>query len=110
MDALILVLIFGGGLVAGVINTMAGGGSLITLPLLIFAGLPPTVANGTNRVAIVLQNVGALSAFRKQGFTVGGDAATPLKNEYGARLLTPSGDRVPIHPMGRGTISPDISL
>ena len=42
--------------------------------------------------------------------TVGGEAATPLKNEYGARLFTPAGERVPIHPIGRGTINPDISL
>ena len=71
MEPLILVLIFGGGFVAGIINTLAGGGSLITLPLLILAGLPANVANGTNRVAIVLQNVGALSGFRSQGLTLG---------------------------------------
>ena len=74
MSVLVLILIFVGGSIAGVINTMAGGGSLITLPLLIFAGLPPTVANGTNRVAIVLQNVGALAGFRKNGLKVGREA------------------------------------
>ncbi len=74
MSVLVLILIFLGGSIAGVINTMAGGGSLITLPLLIFAGLPPTVANGTNRVAIVLQNVGALAGFRKNGLKVGREA------------------------------------
>ena len=46
------------------------GGSLITLPLLIFAGLPATVANGTNRVAITLQNIAAVAAFRKEGIPV----------------------------------------
>ncbi len=35
------------GFVAGVINIMAGGGSLLTLPMLIFLGLPPAIANGT---------------------------------------------------------------
>jgi len=42
--------IFTVSVVAGVINTLAGGGSLITLPVLIFLRLPATVANGTNRL------------------------------------------------------------
>lgn len=52
---------------AGYINTLAGSGSLLTLPLLIFLGLPAPVANGTNRVAILLQNVVAVSRFRRRG-------------------------------------------
>lgn len=55
--------LFAAGLVAGALNVVAGGGSFLTLPLLIFAGLPPTVANGTNRVAILVQNVGAVWGF-----------------------------------------------
>lgn len=55
------------GLVAGILNVLAGGGSLLTLPMLIFLGLPPAVANGTNRVALVMQNISAVSGFRKQG-------------------------------------------
>jgi uncharacterized membrane protein YfcA len=54
------------GFAAGFINTLAGSGSLITLPLLIFLGLPATVANGTNRVAILMQNVVGVSSFRQQ--------------------------------------------
>jgi len=53
------------GFVAGAINTLAGGGSFLTLPALIFLGLPPTLANGTNRVAIVLQNAGASWGFHR---------------------------------------------
>lgn len=53
------------GFVAGAINTLAGGGSFLTLPVLIFLGLPPTLANGTNRVAIVLQNVGSIWGFQR---------------------------------------------
>jgi len=53
------------GFVAGFINTLAGSGSLVSLPLLIFAGLPANVANGTNRVAILLQNVVAVDGFRR---------------------------------------------
>ena len=45
------------GFLAGVVNTLAGGGSLFTLPVLIFLGLPPQVANGTNRIAIVVQSL-----------------------------------------------------
>jgi uncharacterized membrane protein YfcA len=44
-----------GGFVCGVMNALAGGGSFVTLPLLLFIGLPPQVANATNRVAIVCQ-------------------------------------------------------
>ena len=60
-------LIIGAGLVAGFINTLAGSGSLLTLPLLIFIGLPPNVANGTNRIAIMLQSLVGSVGFRKQG-------------------------------------------
>ena len=53
------------GLAAGTLNVIAAGGSLLTLPVLIFLGLPPTVANGTNRVAILVQNVGAVWSFHR---------------------------------------------
>ena len=49
-----------------VITVLAGGGSLLTLPLLIFFGLPATVANGTNRVGILFQSVTAIGGFRRQ--------------------------------------------
>lgn len=62
----IIVLIIGVGFLAGFINTMAGSGSLITLPLLIFIGLPANVANGTNRIAIFLQNVVGVGSFYQQ--------------------------------------------
>jgi uncharacterized membrane protein YfcA len=59
--------VFAAGLGSGFLNVMAGGGSLLTLPLLIFLGLPVAVANGTNRVAILVQNAAAVAAFRRQG-------------------------------------------
>jgi len=62
-DPVTAAALFAVGLVAGVINAVAGGGSFLTLPALIFLGLPPTLANGTNRVGILLQNVAALVAF-----------------------------------------------
>lgn len=48
---------------AGFINVLAGGGSFLTLPLLIFLGLPPNLANGTNRLAILMQNAFAIGRF-----------------------------------------------
>ncbi len=56
-----------GGLVAGVINTLAGGGSLITVPLLVFLGLPATTANGTNRIGVLFQNGVSTWRFRREG-------------------------------------------
>jgi len=54
------------GFLAGFINVFAGGGSLLTLPLLIFMGLPANVANGTNRIALIMQNIVATGSFRQQ--------------------------------------------
>jgi uncharacterized membrane protein YfcA len=66
-DPVAYLLLFAAGSVAGTINVLAGGGSFLTLPLLIFLGLPPTVANGTNRIAILVQNVGAVWSFNRHG-------------------------------------------
>ena len=67
-DALLqLVIVLVSGLVAGFINTMAGGGSFITLAALEFAGLPIGIANGTNRIAIQIQNIMAILGFKSKG-------------------------------------------
>lgn len=55
------------GMVAGFANVSAGGGSLLTMPLMIFLGLPEGVANATARVAILVQNASALSRYREAG-------------------------------------------
>lgn len=60
----ILVLV---GCIVGVINTMAGGGSLITLPILIFLGLPSNVANGTNRIGLIMTAFSANMGFKSKG-------------------------------------------
>lgn len=65
-DLTALLLLFLTGLVAGTLNVIAGGGSLLTLPVMIFLGLPPVVANGTNRIAILVQNVGASASFQRR--------------------------------------------
>ncbi len=56
----------GVGLVAGIINAMAAGGSMLSLPFLIFFGLPANIANATNRVAILLQNIVGVNSFRQE--------------------------------------------
>jgi len=57
--------VIGVGIVTGFINTVAGSGSLISLPLLMFLGLSPATANGTNRIAILLQSLVGLGGFKK---------------------------------------------
>ena len=61
--ALVLVV----GVAGGFLNTVAGGGSALTMPVLIFLGMPSSVANGTVRVAIMLQNITAVAGFRSKG-------------------------------------------
>jgi uncharacterized protein len=57
------------GIVAGAINIMAAGGSMITVPVLVFMGVPGPVANGTNRIAIVAQNITAVITFFRKGYS-----------------------------------------
>lgn len=71
MDPKGLLAIAAVGLVAGFVNTLAGGGSFLTLPALILLGLPPSVANGTNRVGVAVQSLGAAAVFRRSGVLQG---------------------------------------
>ncbi|MCA8897000.1 MAG: sulfite exporter TauE/SafE family protein [Amphiplicatus sp.] len=64
-----LALLTVAGFAAGWINVLAGGGSLFTVPLMVFLGLPGPVANGTNRISIIAQNITAVGAFRRKGFS-----------------------------------------
>ncbi|MEO1051093.1 MAG: sulfite exporter TauE/SafE family protein [Bacteroidota bacterium] len=64
-----ILLILAVGFVAGFLNTIAGGGSLLTLPVLIFLGVPATVANATNRVALFFQNIFGSLGFRSKGIS-----------------------------------------
>jgi len=63
-----MILLLLAGIAGGFINVNAGGGSLITLPLLIMFGLPPHVANGTNRIAVLFQNLSSVWRFQKSGY------------------------------------------
>lgn len=71
------LLLASGGLVAGIVNTLAGGGSLLTVPLLVFLGLPATTANGTNRIGVLFQNLVSTLRFRSEGLD-GLRGATPI--------------------------------
>lgn len=55
------------GAVSASVNVVAGGGSFLTLPILIFLGLPPGVANATNRVGVLVQSAGAVWGFGRRG-------------------------------------------
>lgn len=55
------------GIVAGIVNMMAGGGSNLILPVLMMFGVPADIANGSNRVGVLLQSVSGLFGFNKAG-------------------------------------------
>lgn len=55
------------GIIAGIINTLAGSGSAVTLPMLVFLGLDPSVANATNRIGVIVQNVVGILTFARSG-------------------------------------------
>jgi len=65
-EALLLV---GGGGVAGIINSMAGGGSILTVPLLVLAGVGGNAANGSNRVGVLTSSISSVFSFHRRGVT-----------------------------------------
>ncbi len=97
METTELAILVAGGFAAGVINTLAGGGSLISVGLLVFLGLPGTLANGTNRIGVLVQNITSAWRFRAEGVS-GFGSATPvlvpvlvgsLIGAYGISRVTP---------------------
>ncbi len=99
-----LFLLFFFGVLAGFINVNAGGGSTLTLPMLIFLGLDGAVANGTNRIAILFQNISAIFSFKNQnhsqfklsfklalftlpGAIIGAYSATTISNQMFEKIL-----------------------
>jgi hypothetical protein len=99
-----ILILFGVGLLAGVINVMAGGGSSLTLPALIFIGLDSAAANGTNRIGILLQGIFATLSYHKgniseieksvklslltlPGAVLGALLALKISNEWFDRIL-----------------------
>ena len=87
------VLLVVGGTAAGIINTMAGGGSALTVPLLVLAGVPGNQANGSNRLGILTSNAAAVASFRRSGVVVGREVTkilvpTVLGSLIGSFLIT----------------------
>ena len=60
------------GMAGGFINVMAGGGSVITVPVMIFLGVPGPIANGTNRIPILAQNITAALTYLRHGLPQSG--------------------------------------
>jgi hypothetical protein len=54
------------GIFVGFINTLAGGGTAISIAVLMMLGLPANVANGTNRIAVIFQNITSVQAFSQK--------------------------------------------
>ena len=85
------------GVLAGWLNVMAGGGSLLTVPIMLFMGVPAPVANGTNRIAILAQNITAVTTFRKRGFS---DFRLSLSLSAAAAVGALAGASVGVHLAG----------
>ena len=66
MEFTSLIILFFVGNLAGFINVLAGGGSSLTLPTLILLGLDSATANGTNRLAILMQNIFAITGYEQE--------------------------------------------
>ena len=64
---LTFALLISSGVIAGFINTLAGGGSFLTLPALMLLGMPADVANGTNRVGVLIQSIEGVRGFDRHG-------------------------------------------
>ncbi|MFZ4739977.1 MAG: sulfite exporter TauE/SafE family protein [Bacteroidales bacterium] len=66
MSWIVITALVFSGLLVGFINTLAGGGTIISISLFMFLGLPAGVANGTNRIAVILQTLTSTASFKKQ--------------------------------------------
>ena len=64
-----IALLFATGVASGWINVLAGGGSILAVPVMVFLGMPGPIANGTNRIGIIAQNIAAVSGFFRKGFS-----------------------------------------
>lgn len=77
------------GIAAGIINTLAGSGSAVTLPMLVFLGLDAGVANATNRVGVLVQNMAGIATYqRSKKLDIGGSFWLTLPAMLGAIVGT----------------------
>ena len=94
-----IVLLLASGVLVGIINTLGGGGSVITMSLFMAMGMPIGLANGTNRIAVLMQNFSATVAFLRKGMLhirSGLLLSLPaiLGNIFGAMVATEVSDSV----------------
>jgi uncharacterized membrane protein YfcA len=68
LDPLILLALMGVGLLAGFVDAVAGGGGLISIPALLFAGLPPVAALATNKMQSACGTAMAVVTYWRRGF------------------------------------------
>ena len=61
------IVLVGAGVMGGFVNTVAGGGSMITVPALMLLGMPADLANGTNRVGVLQQSLTGIRGFHRSG-------------------------------------------
>src|SRR5580658_9830593 len=66
------------GLLAGAMNAIAGGGSFVTFPIMVFAGLPPVIANASSTVALFPGTIASTFAYRRDLRGIGGYRLTVL--------------------------------
>lgn len=67
LSPVIIAILIVSGFVVGFINTLAGGGSVISLTIFMAMGLPIQLANGTNRISIIMQNLSSTTTFYRRG-------------------------------------------
>jgi uncharacterized membrane protein YfcA len=72
-----IIIIVVAGILVGFINTLSGGGSVISLSLLLILGLPANIANGTNRISIFFQTFSSVTSFTRQTIDAAGLAGGP---------------------------------
>ncbi len=80
MDWNIVIMLVVSGIIVGIVNTLAGGGSVITMTMFMALGLPINVANGSNRIAVLFQNLTATVTFLRKRM---------LNIRHGLRLSIP---------------------
>lgn len=66
LDAGLIAILIATGLVAGALNTLAGGGSLLLVPALMLTGMSATLANATSRVAVLAQCIASVIGFARR--------------------------------------------
>ncbi len=66
IDLISAIALTAAGVAAGFVNTLAGGGMMITLPVMVFVGLPETLANGTSRFGILFQTSSSAWAYYRK--------------------------------------------